>query len=182
VEQQQGRVASAEQSLTEREHQVESSGANETITTAEALIGLDLQLRRHHYHSPDEDAEPRDLIELGALTNLEWDEKDGLWAQLDELVTFDITPTRSSICIYLDEEPVVTLWSTPAGQEKRWLADWDVDLTQSERQHFLRRVALLGRESTERVVNAVDQLRSEAEDPDEQASLASTVREWLAQR
>ena len=76
----------------------------------------------------------------------------------------------------------MTLWATPAGQEKRWLADWDVDLTQSEKQHFLRRVALLGRESTQRVINAVDQLRSEADDPDGQASLTSTVREWLAQR
>ena len=76
---------------------MESSPADEAFTTAETLIGLDLQLRRHHYHSPDEDAEPLDLIELGALANLEWDEKDGLWAQLDELVTFDITPTRSSI-------------------------------------------------------------------------------------
>ena len=161
---------------------MESSGANETVTTAETLIGLDLQLRRHHYHSPDENAEPLDLIELGALANLEWDEKDGLWAQLDELVTFDITPTRSSICIYLDEEPVVTLWATPAGQEKRWLADWDPDLTQSEQQHFLRRVTLLGQQSTQRVIDAVDQLRSNADDPEEQASLTSTVREWLAHR
>lgn len=161
---------------------MESSDATETFTTAETLIGLDLQLRRHHYHSPDEDAEPLDLIELGALANLEWDEKDGLWAQLDELVTFDITPTRSSICIYLDEEPIVTLWATPTGQEKRWMADWEAELTQSEEQHFLRRVALLGKESTQRVIDAVDQLRSEADDPDEQASLTSNVREWLAKR
>ena len=160
---------------------MESSGAYEAATTAETLIGLDLQLRRHHYHSPNEDAEPVDLIDLGALTNLEWDEKDGLWAQLDELVTFDITPTRSSICIYLDEEPVVTLWAT-TGQEKRWLADWETDLTQSEQQHFLRRVGLLGKESTQRVIAAVDQLRAGAQEPDERAVVSSAVRGWLAQR
>ncbi len=161
---------------------MDSSGANETVGTADTLIGLDIQLRRHHYHSPDEDAEPLDLIDLGALANLEWDEKDGLWAQLDELVTFDITPTRSSICIYLDEEPIVTLWAAPPGREERWLADWEADLTQSEKQHFLRRVALLGRESTGRVIEAVDQLRREAAEPDDQAAVAATVREWLAQR
>jgi hypothetical protein len=160
---------------------VESSTAGEAATTAETLIGLDIQLRRHHYHSPDEEAEPLDLIELGALANLEWDEKDGLWAQLDELVTFDITPTRSSVCIYLDEEPIVTLWATPAGKDTRWMADWDADLTQSEQQHFLRRVSLLGKESTQRVIKAVDALRTEANPSEDQAVVASTVREWLAQ-
>jgi hypothetical protein len=164
------------------EHKVESSGANETATTAETLIGLDLQLRRHHYHSADDDADQLDLMELGAIANLEWDEKDGLWAQLDELVTFDITPTRSSICIYLDEEPVVTLWATTADQEGRWLADWEADLTQSEKQHFLRRVGLLGRESTQRVIKAVDQLRAGSTEPEEQAFVSSTIREWLTQR
>lgn len=161
---------------------MESSTTREAATTAETLIGLDIQLRRHHYHSPDEDAEPIDLIELGALANLEWDEKDGLWAQLDELVTFDITPTRSSICVYLDEEPIVTLWATPGGPETSWMTDWDTDLTQSERQHFLRRVNLLGKESTQRVIKAVDDLRSEAAVPEDQAAVASAVREWLAQR
>ncbi len=166
----------------EEEHQVESSGAGEAATAAEVLIGLDVQLRRHHYHSPDEEAEPLDLIELGALANLEWDEKDGLWAQLDELVTFDITPARSSICIYLDEEPVVTLWASPAGQDMRWLTDWETDLTQSEQQHFLRRVGLLGKESTQRVIKAVDQLRTGAIESEEQHAVAAAVREWLAQR
>ena len=161
---------------------MESSTADEAFTTAETLIGLDIQLRRHHYHSPDEDAEPLDLIELGALANLEWDEKDGLWAQLDELVTFDITPTRSSICIYLDEEPVVTLWATATGEETRWMADWDADLTRSEQQHFLRRVGLLGRESTQRVIKAVDELRTEALPPEERTVVGAAVREWLAQR
>jgi hypothetical protein len=161
---------------------VDSSTTREAATTAETLIGLDIQLRRHHYHSPDEDAEPTDLIELGALANLEWDEKDGLWAQLDELVTFDITPTRSSICVYLDEEPIVTLWAMPGGPETRWMTDWDADLTQSEQQHFLRRVNLLGKESTQRVIKAVDDLRSEAAVPEDQTSVASAVREWLAQR
>lgn len=161
---------------------MEPSGAGEATTAAETLIGLDLQLRRHHYHSPDEEAEPLDLIELGALANLEWDEKDGLWAQLDQLLTFDITPTRSSICIYLDEEPVVTLWADPTGQETPWLADWETDLTQSEQQHFLRRVGLLGKESAQRVIKAVDALRTGAIQPEEQTVVASAVREWLAQR
>ena len=161
---------------------METSGANEAAATAETLIGLDLQLRRHHYHSPDEDAEPLDLIELGALANLEWDEKDGLWAQLDELITFDITPTRSSICIYLDEEPVVTLWSASIDEGRQWLADWDAELTQSEQQHFLRRIGTLGKGSIRRVIEAVDQLRAESTDRQEQTLVTSTVREWLAQR
>ena len=161
---------------------MDTSGTNEMSSTAETLIGLDLQLRRHHYHSPDEDSEPLDLIEVGAIANLEWDEKDGLWAQLDDLITFDVTPTGSSICIYLDEYPVVTLWATPAGQEVAWFADWDADLTQSEQQHFLRRIALLGKESTERVMSAVKSLRTESIEADEQAFLSSAVREWLAQR
>ena len=160
---------------------METSSTSETRSTAELLIGLDLQLRRHHYHSPDEDAEPIDLIDLGAITNLEWDEKDGLWAQLDELITFDVTPTRSSICIYLDEEPVVTLWATPADDGTTWLADWETNLTRSEQQHFLRRVGLLGKESTQRVIAAVDRLRAEAGD-DEREFVASTVREWLSSR
>jgi hypothetical protein len=161
---------------------VETSANKEMASTAEALIGLDLQLRRHHYHSPDEESEPIDLIELGALANLEWDENDGLWAQLDDLVTFDITPTASSICIYLDEEPVVTLWATSTSEGTHWLADWDADLTQSEQQHFLRKIRLLGTESTQRVITAVKNLRAESAEPDERAMVASTVREWLAQR
>jgi hypothetical protein len=161
---------------------VNTSGLNEVESTAEALIGLDLQLRRHHYHSPDEDAEPLDLVDVGAITNLEWDEKDGLWVQLDELITFDITPTASSICIYLDEEPVVTLWAARGGSDEHWLTDWEADLTQSEQQHFLRRVQLFGKESTERVVAAVKQLRAESTEAGEQAFVASRVREWLSSR
>jgi hypothetical protein len=160
---------------------MDTDGANETASTAEVLIGLDLQLRRHHYHSADEDANQLDLIELKAITNLEWDEKDGLWAQLSELITFDVTPTGSSICIYLDEEPVVTLWASRTGEGSRWLADWEADLTQAEQQRFLRRVGDLGRDSRRRVIEAVDQLRSESTDPDERAFVTSTVREWLAQ-
>ena len=163
------------------EHQVDTSGANETTTTAETLAGLDLQLRRHHYHSPDEESGQLDLIELGAIANLEWDEKDGLWAQLDEMITFDVTPTGSSICIYLDEEPVVTLWAARTGQGA-WLTDWEADLTQSEQQHFLRRVGELGKDRTQRVTEAVDQLRTESTETDEKAYVTSTVREWLAQR
>jgi len=161
---------------------VETSGANEAATTAEALIGLDLQLRRHHYHSADEDSNQVDLIELGAIANLEWDEKDGLWAQLDERITFDITPTGSSICVYLEEEPVVTLWAARIGQSAQWLADWEADLTQSEQQHFLRRVGSLSKDRMGQVIEAVDQLRASSTDPDEQTFVTSTVREWLAQR
>lgn len=161
---------------------METNNTSEIDTAAEVLIGLDLQLRRHHYHSPDEDAEPLDLIDVGALTNLEWDEKDGLWVQLDDLITFDITPTASSICIYLDEEPVVTLWAPPARAEQRWTADWEADLTSSERQHFLRRIGVLGKESTERVIAAVDRLRAESGGTDDRSFVASTVREWLSAR
>ena len=161
---------------------MDTSATNEIASTADTLIGLDLQLRRHHYHSPDEDSEPIDLIEIGAIANLEWDEKDGLWAQLDDLVTFDITPTRSSICIYLDEEPVLTLWATPDAGGVDWMTDWEADLTQSEQQHFLRRITLLGKESTQRVVAAVKNLRAESTAADEQEFVTSTVREWLAQR
>jgi hypothetical protein len=161
---------------------MDTSSTNEIEATAGRLIGLDLQLRRHHYHSSDENAEPLDLIDMGAITNLEWDEKDGLWVQLDDLITFDITPTGSSICIYLDEEPVVTLWASPGSSEKHWTADWETDLTASERQHFLRRVGVLGKESTERVVAAVDRLRAETESSEDRAFVASTVREWLSAR
>jgi len=160
---------------------VDTSGANETATTAEVLIGLDLHLRRHHYHSPDEDADQLDLIELGAIANLEWDDKDGLWAQLDEMITFDVTPTGSSICIYLDEEPVVTLWAARTDEGAPWLADWEADLTRSEQQRFLRRVGELGAGSRRRVIEAVDQLRAGSTEPDEGALVTSTVREWLAQ-
>ena len=157
-----------------------SNDPTETALTAEALIGLDLQLRRHHYHTPDEDSGQVDLIELGAITNLEWDEKDGLWAQLDDVITFDVTPTGSSICIYLDEDPVVTLWAMPSEEGASWLADWDADLTQSEQQRFLRRVRELGTGSTRRVIEAVEQLRTES--TEDRAFVASTVREWLSSR
>ncbi len=160
---------------------METSISNEARSTAEALIVLDLQLRRHHYHSPDEDAEPLDLVEIGAITNLEWDEKDGLWAQLDDQITFDITPTGSSICIYLDEEPVATLWAMPDGAETHWAVDWDADLTSSEQQHFLRKVGLLGKESAERVIAAVNGLRADSTTEDREA-VAATVREWLSSR
>jgi hypothetical protein len=161
---------------------MDTSSTKEIDATAEILIGLDLQLRRHHYHSPDEDAEPLDLIDIGALTNLEWDEKDGLWVQLDDLITFDITPTGSSICIYLDEEPVATLWAAPTPDGRHWTADWEADLTTSERQHFLRRVGVLGKECTERVVAAVDRLRAESAGTEDRGFVASSVREWLAAR
>jgi hypothetical protein len=160
---------------------VGTSGASEAATTAETLIGLDLQLRRHHYHTADEDSDQLDLIELGAIANLEWDEKDGLWAQLDELITFDITPTRSSICVYLDEEPIVTLWAARTDEGAQWLTDWEADLTQSEQQHFLRRVGGLSKDSMRRVIEAVDQLRAASTEPDERTYVTSTVREWLAQ-
>lgn len=160
---------------------METSSTNEATATAETLIGLDLQLRRHHYHSPDEEAEPADLIGVGAIINLEWDEKDGLWAQLDDQITFDITPTGSSICVYLDEEPVATFWASPSSTDTNWAVDWETDLTQSERQHFLRRVGLLGKESTQRIIAAIDRLRKESIDED-RSFVASAVREWLSQR
>ncbi len=159
---------------------MDPSDINEVTSTAAVLIGLDLQLRRHHYHSPEEDSDQMDLIELRAVTNLEWDEKDGLWAQLDELITFDVTPNGSSVCIYLDEEPVVTLWRTPGGADTQWLADWEVDLTRAEQQRFFRRIAELGKDSTRRVIEAVDRLRAESSEPEERAFVASTVREWLS--
>jgi hypothetical protein len=161
---------------------VETEGAEEIASTALVLAGLDLQLRRHHYHSPDEDTGQMDLIELRAVANLEWDEKDGLWAQLDELITFDITPTGSSICVYLDEEPVVTLWANPTREGTRWLADWEADLTHSEQQRFLRRVGDLGKDCTQRVLEAVDQVRTESTGPEERSFVTSTVRDWLSQR
>ena len=42
---------------------MDTSSTNEIEATAGRLIGLDLQLRRHHYHSSDENAEPLDLID-----------------------------------------------------------------------------------------------------------------------
>ncbi len=156
--------------------------ADETANTALSLIGLDIELRRHHYHSPDEVDQQLDLIEEGVITNLEWDEKDGLWVQFDEVVTFDITPTHSSICVYADEDPVVTLWANTIGA--KWQSDWDAELTHTERQRFLRRVADLAERATQGARRATEALRVAAasDEQDDRAEAAALVRKWLAGR
>lgn len=155
---------------------------DEAANTAGALIDLDLELRRHHYHSPDEQDGQLDLIEEGVVMNLEWDEQDGLWVQFDEVVTFDITPTRTSLCVYAEDGPVVTLWAAATAAGRTWRTDWEVDLTHSERQRFLRRVADIARHRVELTRRATEALRADAalEDAEERTETAEAVREWLA--
>lgn len=159
-----------------------SDDISEIESTARALVALDLQLRRHHYHLADDEAEPVDLIETGAIANLEWDDKDGLWVQFDELITFDITPTGSSICVYANEDPIVTLWAEQTSGGRMWTADWDTDLTHSEQGRFLRRVGDLARNATHLVTRAVEEIRAvtAGEDAEERAYATEVVREWLA--
>jgi hypothetical protein len=73
------------------------------------------------------------------------------------------------------------LWATATSESTYWPTDWDADLTQSEQQHFLRRIRLLSTESTQRLIAAVKNLRAGSAEPDERAFVTSTVREWLAQ-
>ncbi len=163
---------------------VEQGEDAEARGAALALVGLDLELRRHHYHSPEEESGQVDLIDAGAIANLEWDDKDGLWAQFDEVIAFDMTPTRSSICIYADGSPVVTIWAVETPEGQRWQSDWETDLTHSERQRLLRRVAEMAGRSAAAVsdITAALLAASRDEDTEEASYTSSVVRDWLAGR
>ncbi len=95
-----------------------------------------------------------------------------------------MTPTRSSICIYADASPVVTIWAVETPEGQRWQSDWETDLTHSERQRLLRRVAEMAGRSAAAVsdITAALLAASPDEDPEEAAHTSSVVRDWLAGR
>jgi len=57
-------------------------------TAGSALARLAVRFRRHYFHLPYELA-PDDLIAEGLVLNLDWDERDSLWVQLDPMITID---------------------------------------------------------------------------------------------
>ena len=72
----------------------------ETETNAGRALGrLAAQLRRHYFHLPYELA-PDDLIEEGLVVNLDWDERDSLWVQLDATITLDAPAAGSPLTVY----------------------------------------------------------------------------------
>ena len=153
---------------------------SEEVRASVALGQLALQLRRHYYHRPYETA-PDDLIDEGIVVNLEWDERDAIWVQFDTTVTLEIPSIGSPLGIYAEEGPVVTLWraGTPDGFD--WKADWDADLTHSDRQRFLRKLsdrASLVTGEVEAFLQAYLNASSELEKEDRQET-ADVAREWL---
>ncbi len=153
---------------------------SEETRAAVALGELALQLRRHYYHRPYEQA-PDDLIEEGIIGNLEWDERDGLWVQIDATITLEVPPAGSPLGIYAEEGPVVSLWrSGAAGAD--WSADWDVGLSAVEQQSFLGKLADTAVRMAAGVQGFVRQFlvaSSELEE-DERQETGDVAREWLA--
>lgn len=146
--------------------------------TGTALAQLAVQLRRHYYHLPYELA-PDDLIEAGLLVNLDWDERDSLWAQLDAVVTLDSPVGGSPVTVYAEEGPVVTLWRAVDGAG--WTADWDVDLDDAERNRLLEKLGALAQGLTSRIDGLVaDYLTTGAElEEDDRIETTHVAREWL---
>lgn len=146
--------------------------------TAMALQRLAMELRRHYYHLPYELA-PDDLIDAGIIVNLDWDERDSLWAQLDPTVTLDAPVGGSPLAVYAEEGPVVTLWSVPGGT---WRADWDVDLDGDARSQFLSRLEGVAGRMAAAVAGVVDAHLVAAADlqEDDRVETSEVAREWLA--
>ncbi len=147
-------------------------------TTATTLQRLAMELRRHYYHLPY-DLGPDDLIEEGIILNLDWDERDSLWAQLDPTVTLDAPVTGSPLAVYAEEGPVVTFWSLPDGG---WRADWDVDLDAPARSGFLTRLDELAGRIADGVAGVVDTHLADAAQLQEDDRMETTevAREWLS--
>lgn len=145
---------------------------------ARVLTDLSVQLRRHYYHKPYEQA-PDDLIQTGVITNLEWDERDALWVALDVTITLEIPPTGSPISVYAEEGPVVTFWRGT----NDWTADWDVDLANEERSQLLDRLGAVGAAAVREVGAVVDAyLAASADlDEDDRRETSDVVREWMAE-
>lgn len=151
----------------------------ETETNAGRALGrLAAQLRRHYYHLPYELA-PDDLIEEDLVVNLDWDERDSLWVQLDATITLDAPAAGSPLTVYAEEGPVVTLWSV-AGQE--WTADWDVDLNDAERgQLFGGLIDLADRVATRVDAMVGDYLAAAVElGEDDRIETTDVAREWIS--
>ncbi|HSR44709.1 MAG TPA: hypothetical protein VLT15_05685 [Acidimicrobiia bacterium] len=146
--------------------------------TGTALAQLAVQLRRHYYHLPYELA-PDDLIEAGLLVNLDWDERDSLWAQLDAVVTLDSPVGGSPVTVYAEEGPVVTLWRSVDGTG--WAADWDVDLDAAERNRLLEKLTALAQGVAAKIDGLVaDYLATGAElEEDDRIETTHVAREWL---
>jgi hypothetical protein len=156
---------------------------SEEVRAAAALEHLALQLRRHYYHLPYEQA-PDDLIQEGLVVNLEWDDRDALWLQFDSILTLEIPPAGSPLGVYAEEGSVVTLWRTVSAGETEWMADWDVELTQSERKNFLRRLSQRAQEVDSEIDDFIkDYLSASLElEADDRQETADVVREWLSAR
>lgn len=154
---------------------------SEETRAAVSLSELAMQLRRHYYHLPYEQA-PDDLLEEGLVVNLDWDERDSLWVQLDTTITLDAPPTGSPLAVYAEQGPVVTLWRVKA--DSGWKADWDVDLLDSDRKRFLRKLA----ELADVVASGVDALVRDYQaaaielDEDDRIETTDVAREWLTVR
>ena len=154
---------------------------NEETRTAVALSGLALELRRHYYHNPYEQA-PEDLIDAGIITNLEWDERDSLWVAFDVTITLEVPPGGTPIGVYAEEGPVVTMWRGVGESGDNWTADWDVDLSPIEQQKFLRRMAESCSAAADEVRRVTaDRLASSASlDEDDRQETSDVVREWMS--
>ncbi|MDF1596401.1 MAG: hypothetical protein P1T08_09960 [Acidimicrobiia bacterium] len=154
---------------------------SEETRAAVALGELAMQLRRHYYHRPYEQA-PDDLIEEGIIGNLEWDERDGLWVQIDATITLEVPPTGSPLGIYAEEGPVVSLWRSVGAAGIDWSADWDVGLTAIDQQAFLGKLADTAVRMAAGVQGFVQQfLVASAElEEDERQETGDVAREWLA--
>jgi hypothetical protein len=150
---------------------------------ATAILELAHQLRRHYYHSAGEQAS-LDLIHAGAVLNLEWDERDALWVQLDATITLEVPANGTTIGVYAEQGPVVTLWFLPISSGETIRADWDLDLPLSERERFLRKVAGAAADTARQVngiVGAILDAPSQAEAEDRRDTV-DVVRDWLSGR
>jgi hypothetical protein len=151
----------------------------ETETNAGRALGrLAAQLRRHYFHLPYELA-PDDLIEEGLVVNLDWDERDSLWVQLDATITLDAPAAGSPLTVYAEGGPVVTLWGVDG---REWTADWDVDLNDAERAQLLGKLTDLGDRLATRVDALVgDYLDAAAElGEDDRIETTDVAREWIS--
>ena len=147
-------------------------------TAGSALARMAVRFRRHYFHLPYELA-PDDLIAQGLVLNLDWDERDSLWVQLDPTITIDAPVGGSPLSVYAEEGPVVTLWRPASGVD--WAADWDVDLTEGERSQFLEKLATMADVVAVGIDRLVEDYLSAAVELEEDDRIETTdvAREWL---
>ena len=90
-------------------------------------------------------------------------------------------PGGTPIGVYAEEGPVVTMWRSVGEHGDFWTADWDVDLTPTEKEEFLNKLgeSSLATAAEVRKITAGRLSAAESLDADDRQETSDVVREWM---